>query len=98
MEGFLAQPCPPGASMRESVGLSLATPFLVCGGGLSDDSMRPARARHLLFEGAIPRLLRLYPVGLEAPYLEEDRKFFVHVCVASTPLVYLNPCPKKGSS
>ena len=50
--------------------------------------MRAAKARQLLIEGAILRPLRLLPVGQEAPYLEEDRKFLEHVRMADTPLVY----------
>jgi hypothetical protein len=97
------------ASLREPIGPTLATPSSlreridlplppVLGGGLSDDSMRAAKARQLLIEGAILRPLRLLPVGQEAPYLEEDRKFLEHVRMTDTPLVYLNPCPKKGNS
>ena len=81
--------------LGERVGLPLA-PGL--GGGLSDDSMRAARARQLLIEGAILRPLRLLPIGQETAYLEEDRKFLEHVRVTNTPLVYQNPCPKKGTS
>jgi hypothetical protein len=60
--------------------------------------MRAAKARQLLIEGALLRSLRLLPVGQEAPYLEEDRKILEHVRMTDTPLVYLNPCPKKGNS
>ena len=63
--------------------------LLFWGGGLSDDSMRAAKARQLLIEGAILRPLRLLPVGQEAPYLEEDRKFLEHVRMTDTSLVYL---------
>lgn len=67
-------------------------------GGMSEEAMHVERARLLLRDGVMMRPLRLLPVGQEAAYTEEDRKFLEHVKLTNTPLVYQNPCPKKGNT
>jgi hypothetical protein len=60
--------------------------------------MRAGKARRLLIEGTILRPLRLIPVDQDAPYLEEDRKFFGACSYDGYSTCLFKSMPEEGNS